>query len=380
MSAQPRPVDPSVAERPRKSERTSRDATEPLAGVRSPVVKAASRRVLRRLRTESVTDAEPDVMASLLAAIALSVDQQRPDLVSTLLPRPSPQLGQRVVDMLRVELLESSVKSRSDASAPLILEALRELEQVGQALARSAGELGEGLTGPDALELFVEVAHDLRSPLTSILFLAETLQRGRSGDVTNLQQRQLGLIYSAALGLSGLVSDALELARGSDELDELAESGSSPFSLSDLLRSVAHIALPMAEEKGLRIDIRPAEPDYRLGHPLALSRAVLNLTTNALKFTDSGFVEISTTPRGPTRLEVSVRDTGPGINPEALKHLFEPFRRARGRAGHCFSGTGLGLAISRKLVAGMGAELKFETGTWGTRFFFELDLPVLISR
>lgn len=377
MSAQPHPVDGSVAERPRKNERTSRDIPEPLAGVRSPLVKAASRRVLRRLRTESVADAEPDVMASLLSAIALSMDQQRPDFVSTLLPHPSPHLGQRLVDMLRVELLESWAKSRSDASAPLVLEALRELEQVAQALARGAGELDTGLTGPDALELFVEVAHDLRSPLTSILFLAETLQRGRSGEVTSLQQRQLGLIYSAALGLSGLVSDALELARGNDEI---TESGSSPFSLSELLRSVADIALPMAEEKGLQIEIRPVEPDYRLGHPLALSRAILNLTTNALKFTDHGFVQISTTPRGPTCLEVSVRDTGPGINPDALKHLFEPFRRARGRAGYCFSGTGLGLAISRKLVAGMGAELKFETGPWGTRFFFELDLPVLMAR
>ena len=231
--------------------------------------------------------------------------------------------------------------------------------------------------GPDGLELFVEVVHDLRSPLTSILFLAETLQRGRSGDVTNLQQRQLGLIYSAALGLSGLVSNALELAGGTDEL---LDSEPSPLSLSELLESVAAIALPMAEEKGLQITVSPAQPDSRLGQPVALSRAVLNLTTNALKFTDTGSVEIRATPRGATRLEFSVRDTGPGINPDALTYLYQPFRRARGRDGYCFSGTGLGLAISRKLVAAMGAELKLETGSWGTLFYFELDLPVLTPR
>jgi len=377
VSAQTRLVDTSVAERPRKNERTAGGVTEPLAGVRSPLVTAATRRVARRLRTEPDPGAQPEVVDSLLAAIALSVDGQGPDFVSTLLPRPSLRLGHRLVDMLRAELLESWDEGRSHATAPVILEALRGLEQVGRVLARSAGELGEGLTGPDALELFVEVVHDLRSPLTSILFLAETLQRGGSGDVTTLQHRQLGLIYSAALGLSGMVSNALELARGTDEL---ADSEASPLSLSELLRSVADIALPMAEEKGLHINVSPAQPDYRLGQPLALSRAILNLTTNALKFTNTGSVEISAVPQGSTRLEFSVRDTGPGINPDALRALYQPFRRARGRAGYCFSGTGLGLAISRKLVAAMGAELKFETGSRGTRFYFELDLPVLNPR
>jgi len=81
--------------------------------------------------------------------------------------------------------------------------------------------------------------------------------------------------------------------------------------------------------------------------------------------------------RGPARVEFSVRDTGPGIGSEALANLYQPFRRARGRNGHCFSGTGLGLAISRKLVAAMGSELQLETGGGGTRFYFELDLPVL---
>ena len=77
------------------------------------------------------------------------------------------------------------------------------------------------LSAPDGLELVVEVAHDLRSPLTSILFLAETLQRGRSGPVNPVQERQLGLIYSAAFGLSSVASDVIELARGGDRLVDL---------------------------------------------------------------------------------------------------------------------------------------------------------------
>jgi len=72
-----------------------------------------------------------------------------------------------------------------------------------------------------------------------------------------------------------------------------------------------------------------------------------------------------------------VRDTGAGIDPQALNRLYQPFRRSRGRMGFTFSGTGLGLAITRKLVSAMGAELQVETGaTWGTRFYFEVALPL----
>ncbi|HET7296819.1 MAG TPA: HAMP domain-containing sensor histidine kinase, partial [Gemmatimonadales bacterium] len=212
-----------------------------------------------------------------------------------------------------------------------------------------------------------------RSPLTSILFLAETLQRGQSGDVNEVQHRQLGLIYSAALGLSTIVSDAIELARGGNEL---ADTDVTPFSLTELLESALTIVRPLAEEKGLALRMVAPGSDRRLGHPVALSRVLLNLTTNAIKFTERGFVEIACDELRGDRVVMSVQDTGPGVNPEALASLFQPFRRARDRGGYCFSGTGLGLAISRKLVEALGSTLKLETRPgWGTRFFFELHLP-----
>jgi len=223
------------------------------------------------------------------------------------------------------------------------------------------------------LELLVEVIHDLRSPLTSILFLAETLQRGQSGDVNPVQHRQLGLIYSAALGLSSVVSDAVELARGGEEL---ADREVTPFSIAELFESIQGIVRPLAEEKGLALRFRGPEVDRRLGHPVALSRVLLNLTTNSIKFTEQGFVEIAGEDRPGGRAVFSVQDTGPGVNPEALSSLFQPFRRAPGRGGYCFSGTGLGLAICRKLVEAQGSTLRLETRPgWGTRFFFELELP-----
>ena len=230
---------------------------------------------------------------------------------------------------------------------------------------------------PDAFELLIEVAHDLRSPLTSILFLAETLQRGQSGPVTDIQRRQLGLIYSAALGLSTLASNVMELARGGSRL---ADDQPAPFSVTDVLESVADIVRPMAEEKGLTVRLLPPSPDHRLGPAQALSRVLLNLTTNAIKFTEDGFVEIVAKGLDDRRVEFSVRDSGHGVNPTAVETLYLPFRQGPHDQQIRFSGTGLGLALCRKLVEAMGSELRYETGPeWGTRFFFEMRLPVALA-
>ncbi len=229
------------------------------------------------------------------------------------------------------------------------------------------------LSGPGGLELVVEVAHDLRSPLTSILFLAETLQRGQSGRVNDLQHRQLGLIYSAALGLSTLASNVMELARGGTRL---ADDHADPFSVADVMESVGDIVTPMAEEKGLAVRLLPPIPDHRRGPAHALSRVLLNLTTNAIKFTEVGVVEIVAKARDGSLVEFSVRDTGGGINPDTVQTLFMPFRPGPEGSRLAFSGTGLGLALCRKLVWAMGSELLYETSSdWGTRFYFELDLP-----
>lgn len=233
------------------------------------------------------------------------------------------------------------------------------------------------LSGPDGLNLVVAVAHDIRSPLTSIRCLAETLERGHSGPVTEVQRKQLRLIYSASLGLSSMATDVIEMARRGDLPSEQEPMS---FSVSETIESVLDMVRPIAEEKGLTMRFGGPTTDQRIGRPIALSRVLLNLTTNALKFTDEGSVEILTRPVGPTRLEFSVRDTGRGISEEALASLYQPFRRSSGRAarssGFLFSGTGLGLAMCRKLLGMLDSELQFETAAGqGTRFFFELELP-----
>jgi signal transduction histidine kinase len=292
---------------------------------------------------------------------------------------PRSVLGRRLLDLVRRRLVDRLAQNGSSVDGMSLLCVLRAIEAVHQGLEPDwAQHFADRLSGPDGMELVVEVAHDLRSPLTSILFLAETLQRGRSGQINSVQERQLGLIYSAAFGLSSLASDVIELARGGDRLVDLDPL---PFSVADILESVRDIVQPIAEEKGLQVKLEPPGQDFRIGHPVALSRVLLNLTTNALKFTSEGVVEVTCRESDGNRVEFSVRDTGRGIPAHAMLTLFEPFRRRQKAGEYAFSGAGLGLSICRKLVEAMHATLKVETASdYGTRFYFELMLPPAADR
>jgi signal transduction histidine kinase len=310
-------------------------------------------------------------LAQLCAAIRHLASGQSPDLSA--LPRNA--LSRRLVNLLRCRFLERVQALPAAPDTVQLLRLLSAIETVSQRLEVDWSQhFADRLSGPDGLELVVEVAHDLRSPLTSILFLAETLQRGRSGPVNSVQERQLGLIYSAAFGLSSVASDVIELARGGDRLVDLDPI---PFSVTDILESVRDIVQPIAEEKGLTVQLATPEADFRVGHPVALSRVLLNLTTNALKFTAEGFVEVTARQTPPRGVEFSVRDTGRGIPPQSMATLYEPFRRRRKQGEYAFSGSGLGLSICRKLVEAMGSTLEVETAPgYGTRFHFVLDLPL----
>jgi signal transduction histidine kinase len=307
---------------------------------------------------------------ALLAAIRQSIDGVEPELADV----PLTPLSRHILELIRRFTLNAVEAAPVPARPDEVVALLMAIERVSHRMDPDwAQHFADRLSGPNGLELVVEVAHDIRSPLTSILFLAETLQRGRSGAINEIQERQLGLIYSAAFGLSSMASDVIELARGGDRLVDLDPI---PFSVTDILESVRDIVLPIAEEKGLGVKLFPPNSDFRVGHPVALSRVLLNLTTNALKFTDEGHVEMMAQQTNRTGIEFSVRDTGRGIPAEAMSTLFQPFRRRVKSGDYKFSGAGLGLSICRKLVEAMGAELKVDTAPEaGTRFYFELDLP-----
>ncbi|HEX9346377.1 MAG TPA: HAMP domain-containing sensor histidine kinase [Gemmatimonadales bacterium] len=359
-----------------------RSSRSGISALPSKIQQAAAQQLVAQwsadLGTPPTASEVAEVMGLLLAAV---LEAQVTDSV-VIDSRAHSLLGRRLLTDLRGELLRNW-KAAGVPETDLV-PLLAAFEQVRDTISPDAPQsFSAQLAGTDGLRLLIDVVHDLRSPLTSILFLAETIQRGQSGPVTDVQRRQLGIIYTAALGLSSVASDIIDLTRS----QMLVELKPVPFSIGGVLESVHEIVRPIAEEKQLSVRFIPPGVDERLGHPVALSRVLLNLTSNALKFTNQGYVEISARDVAPGRVDFAVADSGRGIDAARMPTLFDPVRRGRPSGqrdehiSRLFSQTGLGLSICRKLVATMGSELQVESRVgWGTRFHFTLELPPCASR
>ena len=282
----------------------------------------------------------------------------------------------RLLQLLQSELIH--IWRRLSARPPSRDEILRVLSEIDQTIVslepHGRARIEAMVEAESPLTMVIQLAHDIRSPLTSVLFLAELLQRGRSGSVNETQQRQLGVIYSAAFALVSVANDVIELARGGGT--SLTSEDPAPFSLAESLGTIREMLQPMAEDKGIEFRIVTPRDDRRVGHQAAISRALLNLTTNALKFTEEGYVEVAAEPSGWEHIRFSVTDTGRGISPEAERNLFQPFQKSERRKGVFFSGSGLGLSIVRRIVRDLGGVLTYETGPEkGTRFEFTVRMP-----
>jgi signal transduction histidine kinase len=339
------------------------------------VLEQAARGILRSWPQDSAYRSPREVeelLRAISTAAALGDRTQWPEETVQELVRDRP-LVRRLLRVLRLEILQSQDGREPQHPPQASLDALRELETIQVALLpREAQEFAGRLTDPDGFELLVEVAHDLRSPLTSITFLAETLRAGYSGELTDLQKSQLGLIWSAAFGMMSVFSDLMDLAK---ERSNIFEDSPGPFSISGVFEELTRMVDPMVAVKGIELRLTPPLHERVVGHRLALFRVLLNLTTNAIKFTEEGFVEVAAQTLDRNLVEFSVRDTGRAISEEAQETLFSPFKKARDRKGYFFSGSGLGLSIARRYLRAMGSDLRFETKPgWGTRFHFELHL------
>jgi signal transduction histidine kinase len=293
-------------------------------------------------------------------------------------PRPaSPPLSistTQVLECVRRRFV-TEVYSEEASDAQQAIHILNALGHVQCLLDMGAPEqTPELLAGRDAAGLLIEIAHDMRSPLAAILFLLDMMRSERSGPINDLQKQQLRLIYGASLGVMQLSCDLIDSVRGASKL-----VGERPtdFSIIETLSAVKEIVHPMGEEKGVGVQIIGPRSDARKGLPAALNRILLNLTSNAIKFTSSGMVTVSATELSPTLVEFSVQDSGREIPASVMEQLFKPFRRSDARRARTFSSAGLGLSICHKLTLALGSELRVTTtASKGTRFYFVIDLPM----
>jgi signal transduction histidine kinase len=305
-------------------------------------------------------------LTEVVTWLSTSLRNKAPD--STPVP---PVIAREYVSTLKANFL-SELSVTSDLNANEVVRTLMRLDEAEEAWRRTdRGKFISRLTGADCADAVVAIAHDIRSPLCSILLLVDALRHSERAAANPIRERQLGLIYGAAFGLSTTVSNLIGAARG----EGLVQGKPMPFSVSETMHSVSAIVQPMCEEKGIPLGMEFPENDARVGHASAIQQSLVNLASNALRYTDAGWVNMGCSEVSGERVEFWVEDTGPGIPDEVLERLCYGFPPEGVKLR--FSSAGLGLAIVRTLVEAMGSSLQVDSGSEGTRFSFVLNLPVL---
>jgi PAS domain S-box-containing protein len=223
------------------------------------------------------------------------------------------------------------------------------------------------------------VSHELRTPLNGVIGMLELLLGDRRLDGAALAHARAA--RGSASSLLVLVDDLLDIARIEAGRIQLVDGR---VELGPLLEEVRALVAHAAGERGLelRTEVAAGTPAVVRGDVVRLRQILLNLAGNAVKFTERGGVGLSVATTGPTTdgrapLRFEVTDTGIGIEPEAVAHLFEPFTQADQTTTRRFGGTGLGLAIVRQLTQLMGGEVQVvSTPGAGSSFRLDLVLPV----
>ncbi|MDY7091549.1 MAG: ATP-binding protein [Acidobacteriota bacterium] len=218
-------------------------------------------------------------------------------------------------------------------------------------------------------QLLSRFAHELRTPVHSARAMVDLLTSAANDPD---QAPPLDTLRYSLEMLHGLVDGALELARGGDRGIVLRPEATR---LGGLVEEVLGILRPVAESKPLelRAQVGGGVPVWAEVDPLRLRQVLINLGTNAVRYTREGFVELGIEKRA-DRLHFEVRDSGVGIAADDLERLFQPFERADTTLARSVEGVGLGLAVSRRLVAAMGGELGCESRR-GEGSVFHFSLP-----
>jgi len=252
-------------------------------------------------------------------------------------------------------------------------ELATEIAEVAKAKAESATRIAEDAV--KAKQQFLSnMSHEIRTPMNAIIGFTKVLLKT---DLTEKQKEYLGAIKISGDALIVLINDILDLAKvdaGKMTFEQ------TPFQLSASISAMLHLFETKIHEKNLilitKFDKRI--PNTLIGDPVRLHQIILNLVSNAVKFTNQGEITLSTQliqeDSDKVEIEFSVSDTGIGIHQSKISKIFDNFQQATSGTSRIFGGTGLGLAIVKQLVEPQGGKIKVESKLGeGSTFSFKLN-------
>ena len=223
-------------------------------------------------------------------------------------------------------------------------------------------------------EILAKVSHELRTPLNAILGYTELLNRGIYGPISAKQQTITATVIESTEYLTQIVGELLDQAQF-DAQQSTLQAGT--FAPTDVVSQVFTKMNILAQEKGLILttDIAEDMPGLVYGDAQRVQQILMNLTSNAVKFTSTGLVQMNIFRVNQTQWAIQVSDTGPGIPAEAQTYIFEPFRQVDGSITRTNTGSGLGLSIVKNLTELMNGQLTVESEV-GRGSCFTVRLPL----
>ncbi len=290
------------------------------------------------------------------------------------------RIGKRIIGALDIQSTEPNAFS---PDAVNVLQTLADQVAVAIDNARSYELAQQAINEMRELDrlksqFLANMSHELRTPLNSIIGFSRVILKGIDGPISELQEQDLNAIYNSGQHLLHLINDILDLSKIDAGKMELTFDD---INLGELIESIVPTAKGLIKDKPITLvqNIAPNIPIVR-ADATRIRQVMLNLLSNAAKFTEQGTITIEAgvevNENSQPEIVVKVADTGPGIAPQDLSKLFQPFSQVDASPTRKTGGTGLGLSISRRLIELHGGRIGVNSETdKGSTFYFTLPLP-----